>query len=81
MLAHRSNHHTTGLRPLSSWMENYSRRQQFRRIASTLLGERDEIISDLGYSRQELLGALGLPMKTDALAYVEQRRSKRRLRD
>ncbi|AOY90091.1 hypothetical protein BKP64_00900 [Marinobacter salinus] len=67
--------------PLSSWMESYSRRQQFRRIATTLLGERDEIICDLGYSRQELVSALKLPLRSDALTYIEQRRSKRRLAD
>jgi uncharacterized protein YjiS (DUF1127 family) len=30
---------------------SYSRRQQFRRMALTLLAEKDDTLSDLGYKR------------------------------
>ncbi|MBW0147141.1 hypothetical protein [Marinobacter arenosus] len=72
----KSHHHTAALGPLSHWMAYYSRRQQFRRIAKTLLAERDEILKDLGYERREILSAMNLPLRNDALKYLELHRSK-----
>lgn len=70
----RSNHQSTATRPLSSWMESYSRRQQFRRMAQKLLAERDEIITDLGYDRREIMAAMHLPLRSDAMKYLETHR-------
>jgi len=63
----------TGLGALS-WMENYSRRQQFRRMANSLLAEKDDVLSDLGYERRDLFVALNLPLRSDALRYLQQHR-------
>ncbi|MBW4934104.1 hypothetical protein KZO34_05550 [Marinobacter sp. F4206] len=72
----RNHHHTAALGPLSHWMESYSRRQQFRRIAKSLLAERDDILLDLGYERREILSAMHLPLRSDALKYLETHRSR-----
>ena len=71
---HQSN---AAMQPINSWMQSYSRRQQFRRMAQSLLKERDDTLSDLGYDRHDLEGALHLPIRNDALQYIEARRSKR----
>ncbi|PCM45922.1 hypothetical protein [Marinobacter sp. ANT_B65] len=69
----RIDQQTTGLGALS-WMENYSRRQQFRRMANSLLAEKDDVLSDLGYERRDLFVALNLPLRSDALRYLQQQR-------
>jgi hypothetical protein len=53
---------------------SYSRRQQFRRMALTLLAEKDDTLADLGYKRWEINVALKLPLRTDAMAFLEQNR-------
>ncbi|MBL1273641.1 MAG: hypothetical protein COB25_014430 [Oceanospirillales bacterium] len=73
MLSIRRNDQLTGQRSLS-WMENYSRRQQFRRMAMSLLAEKDDVLSDLGYERRDLFDALNLPLRSDAVRYLEQHR-------
>ena len=73
MLSIRRNDQVTGQRALS-WMENYSRRQQFRRMAKSLLAEKDDVLSDLGYERRNLFDALNLPLRSDAVQYLEQHR-------
>ncbi len=73
MLDTRKNDQATGQRTFS-WMENYSRRQQFRRMARSLLAEKDNVLSDLGYDRKDLFVALNLPMRSDATKYLEQHR-------
>lgn len=78
MLAFRNHHQLTPQQPFTAWMEIYSRRQNFRRMARSLLAERDEILSDLGYNRYDLLDALHLPLRSDAMQYIEARRSKRK---
>lgn len=78
MLAFKNHHYFIPPQPLSAWMESYSRRQKFRRMARSLLAERDDILSDLGYDRYDLLDALHLPLQSDAMQYIEARRSKRR---
>ena len=52
------------MQPITSWIEGYSRRQQFRRMAESLLKEKDDTLSDLGYDRHDL-------------QYIEARRSRR----
>lgn len=59
------------------WIEGYARRQKFRRMAQSLLKEKDNTLSDLGYERLDLEGALHLPIRNDAMQYIEARRSKR----
>ncbi|SHK65604.1 hypothetical protein SAMN05216369_2673 [Marinobacter antarcticus] len=73
MLEIRRNDQVTGQRAFS-WMENYSRRQQFRRMARSLLAEKDNVLSDLGYERRVLFFALNLPMRSDAAKYLAQHR-------
>ncbi|MCR9187321.1 hypothetical protein [Marinobacter adhaerens] len=68
--------HST-MQPITSWIEGYSRRQQFRRMAESLLKEKDDTLSDLGYDRHDLEGALHLPIRNDAMQYIEARRSRR----
>ena len=65
------------MQPITSWIEGYSRRQQFRRMAESLLKEKDDPLSDLGYDRHDLEGALHLPIRNDAMQYIEARRSRR----
>ena len=65
------------MQPITSWIEGYSRRQQFRRMAESLLKEKDDTLSDLGYDRHDLEGALHLPIRNDAMQYIEAHRSRR----
>jgi len=78
MLAFKNHHHFAPPQPLTAWMESYSRRQKFRRMARSLLAERDDTLSDLGYDRYDLLDALHLPLQSDAMQFIEARRSKRK---
>lgn len=55
-----------------SLIESYARRQHFRRMANTLLAEKDDVLADLGYERQSIMVALNLPLRTDAVKYLEQ---------
>ena len=43
-------------------------------MAKSLMAERDEILSDLGYERRDLQGALKLPLRSDAVEYLETHR-------
>ena len=65
------------MQPITSWIQGYSKRQQFRRMAQSLLKEKDDTLSDRGYARHDLEGALHLPIRSDAVQYIEARRSKR----
>ncbi|MBU2953756.1 hypothetical protein KO499_08085 [Marinobacter sp. F3R08] len=67
------------MQPITSWIQGYSKRQQFRRMAQTLLKENDDTLSDLGYDRHDLEGALHLPIRNDAMQFIEARRSRRAL--
>ena len=67
----------SAMQPITSWIEGYSGRQQFRRMAESLLKEKDDTLSDLGYDRHDLEGALHLPIRNDAMQYIEARRSRR----
>ncbi|SOB75575.1 hypothetical protein SAMN04488490_1185 [Marinobacter sp. LV10R510-11A] len=73
MLGIRSYHELSGVQP-RSWMASYSRRQQFRRMVRSLLAEKDDVLSDLGYERRDLFVALNLPLRSDAVGYLEQHR-------
>lgn len=77
MLKSTEHHTNSAMQPITSWIDGYSRRQQFRRMAESLLKEKDDTLSDLGYDRHDLEGALHLPIRNDAMQYVEARRSKR----
>lgn len=71
MLGLKVNQQATAQRSFSL-MESYARRQHFRRMANTLLAEKDEVLADLGYERRNLVAALSLPLRSDALKYLEQ---------
>ncbi|GGE78809.1 hypothetical protein GCM10011533_33900 [Streptosporangium jomthongense] len=73
MLGVRKNEQITEPRRFS-WMESYSRRQKFKRMAHSLLSEKDDVLSDLGYSRTDLFSAMSLPLRSDAAQYLEQHR-------
>jgi hypothetical protein len=68
---------SAAIQPITSWFEGYARRQKFRRMAQSLLKEKDDTLSDLGYDRHDLEGALHLPIRNDAMQYIKARRSKR----
>jgi len=67
------NDQTIGIH-LATLLGSYSRRQQFRRMALTLLAEKDDTLADLGFKRWEINVALKLPLRTDAMAFLEQHR-------
>ena len=77
MLKNTEHYATIAMQPITSWVEGYSKRQQFRRMATSLLKEKDDTLSDLGYDRHDLEGALHLPIRNDAMQYIEALRSKR----
>lgn len=68
---------TAAMKPFATMWKRYARRQQFRHMARHLLRENDHTLSDLGYDRHDLEGALHLPIRTDAMHYIEMQRSKR----
>lgn len=72
----QSKHHVSVPRPFASWMKKYSRRQQFRRMARSLLAEKDDVLTDLGYERRDLMSALNLPYDSDAIAYLQSHQLK-----
>lgn len=51
-----------------------ARRQEFRRAFIPLLAERDQILCDIGYQRYDILRALRLPLREDAVNYIECKR-------
>lgn len=51
-----------------------ARRQEFRKAFMPLLEERDQILSDIGYQRYDILRALRLPLHEDAMSYIEIKR-------
>ncbi len=51
-----------------------ARRQEFRKAFIPLLEERDQILSDIGYQRYDILRALRLPLHEDAMNYIEIKR-------
>lgn len=51
-----------------------SRRQEFRRAFIPLLQERDQILADIGYQRYDILRAERLPLREDAMTYIESKR-------
>jgi|GEM_PF-2350290 hypothetical protein len=56
------------------WARRITRRQEFRKAFVSLLGERDQILSDIGYQRYDILRALRLPLREDAMSYIEHKR-------
>lgn len=51
-----------------------ARRQAFRKAFMPMLAERDQILTDIGYQRYDILRALRLPLREDAMVYVEAKR-------
>lgn len=54
-----------------------ARRREFRTAFMPLLAERDQILCDIGYQRYDILRALRLPLREDAISYVECKRKTR----
>lgn len=73
MFSTRQKDTTAGYDTLS-WMERYSRRQQFRRTAQALLSEPYDALADMGYERKDVLEALKLPLRDNAATYLEKNR-------
>ncbi|MGO1501328.1 MAG: hypothetical protein ACTHWH_08625 [Marinobacter sp.] len=71
MLGFKMNQQATA-QPTFSLVESYARRQHFRRMANTLLAEKDDVLADLGYERRNIVVALSLPLRSDAVEYLEQ---------
>lgn len=51
-----------------------ARRREFRSAFVPLLAERDQILCDIGYQRYDIIRALRLPLREDAMGYVECKR-------
>ncbi|HKK57305.1 hypothetical protein [Marinobacter sp.] len=51
-----------------------ARRRKFRSAFIPLLTERDQILCDIGYQRHDILRALRLPLREDAIGYIECKR-------
>lgn len=54
----------------------YRRRRQFRRRFLPLLAYDDHILEDMGHRRDDILRASRLPLEVDALAALEECRSR-----
>lgn len=71
-------HHKIRLHGLAQalrlWANRIARRQEFRKAFSPLLEERDQILSDIGYQRYDILRAMRLPLREDAMSYIENKR-------
>lgn len=65
---------TTARLETLSWMERYSRRQQFRRTANALLSEPYDVLADMGYERNDVTEALKLPLRDNAARHLEKKR-------
>lgn len=59
------------------WAEKALRRHHFKRLFLSLLQESDDLLDDIGYRREEILWALRLPLKVDALKALEAYRKER----
>lgn len=62
------------------WWHVFRRRRQFRRGFLTLLAHDDRILEDMGYHRDDILWALRLPLRVDALKALEECRALRKAR-
>ncbi|MFL1454108.1 hypothetical protein ACJO5Y_06655 [Marinobacter sp. GN3S48] len=52
---------------LEFWVRIYWRRRYFRRLFVPSPEENDQILSDIGFEREDIKWALELPLKIDAL--------------
>lgn len=76
--------HTNGIHPRAVFdglihapgtlAKRIARRHEFRQAFVPLLEERDQILTDIGYQRYDILRALRLPLHEDAMAYMESKR-------
>ena len=56
------------------WWHAYRRRTRFRSNVRALLEHEDTLLRDLGYRREDLVWALRLPLRVDAVRALEERR-------
>lgn len=61
----------------NGWLHAWRRRREFKRLATQLLTYDDHKLDDIGYSRQDLLAAIDLPLKVDAQRLVTFWRERR----
>ena len=59
------------------WLHVIKRRYHFKRLFKPLLGEVDTVLEDLGYRRGDIIWALDLPLRTDALKALESKKTAR----
>lgn len=64
---------------LEFWVHVLSRRYHFKKLFRPLLQQPDEIVEDIGFSREEINWAMQLPLKIDALKALEACRREREL--
>lgn len=62
---------------LEFWVYVLSRRHHFKKLFKPLLQQPDEMLEDIGFSREEINWALQLPLKIDALKALEACRRER----
>ncbi|MCH4812702.1 hypothetical protein [Vreelandella neptunia] len=58
---------------------HYRRRRLFRRHILPLLAHDDQLLLDIGHSREDILWANQLPLKVDSLHALETRQNKRQV--
>ena len=62
---------------LGAWLHAWRRRRESNRLVARLLTYDDHELDDLGYTRQELLAAIDLPLKVDAQRLLGKWRERR----
>lgn len=58
------------------WWWRYKRRRQFRQYCLQLLTYDDHILEDMGHRRGDILWAMRLPLKVDALKALQDRQAR-----
>ena len=59
------------------WAKMALRRHHFKRLFLPLLEESNELLDDIGFRKEEIIWALGLPLRVDALKALEVCRKER----
>ncbi|WP_141440565.1 hypothetical protein [Vreelandella titanicae] len=67
------------IRALDMAWWRYRRRWLFRRHILPLLAHDDQLLRDIGHSREDILWANQLPLKVDAIHALEARQQKRQV--
>lgn len=62
---------------LEFWAKMALRRHHFKKLFVPLLDESEDLLEDIGFRKEEILWALGLPLRVDALKALEVCRKER----